>query len=56
VEAENIRLAVDWNALGIDPAKAILTAPAIENFQEAATYKIDDEIPISPGRGLLLTL
>jgi hypothetical protein len=55
-EAENIRLAVDWNALGIDPAKAILTAPAIENFQEAATYKIDDEIPISPGRGLLLTL
>jgi hypothetical protein len=53
---ENIRVAVDWKALGIDPAKAVLTAPTIENFQEAATYKIDDEIPILPGRGLLLML
>jgi hypothetical protein len=56
VETENVRLAVDWTALGIDPARAVLTAPAIENFQEAATYKIDDEIPILPGRGLLLML
>ncbi len=55
-ETENIRLAVDWSALGLDPVQAVLTAPAIENFQEAATYKIDDEIPILPGRGLLLML
>jgi Family of unknown function (DUF6067)/Carboxypeptidase regulatory-like domain len=53
---EHTRLTVDWKALGIDPAKAVLTAPAIENFQEAATYKMNDEIPILPGRGLLLML
>jgi hypothetical protein len=53
---ENIRLSIDWSALRIDPANAVITVPAVENFQDAATYKIDDEIPILPGRGLLLML
>jgi hypothetical protein len=53
---ERIRLTVDWKALGIDPAKAIITAPAIDKFQDPAKYKIDEEIPVLPGRGLLLML
>jgi hypothetical protein len=30
----DVRLAIDWNALGLDPAKAQMTAPPIAGFQE----------------------
>ncbi len=55
-ETANVPLHIDWNAIGIDSSKALLTAPAIDAFQEAATYRPNDEIPIPPGRGLLLIL
>ena len=35
---KTIRLTIDWKALGIDPAKASVTAPAIENFQEERSF------------------
>ncbi|MCP4453603.1 MAG: hypothetical protein GY809_19255 [Planctomycetes bacterium] len=50
------RLKMDWQALGIDPQHARLTAPAIEGFQEAAVFLLGDEIPVPPGRGWLLIL
>ncbi len=53
---ENIRLQIDYHLFGINPAKAIITAPAIENFQDAATFHAGDEIPIPFGRGLLLII
>jgi hypothetical protein len=55
-DAKKIRLRIDCGALGIDPAKVVLTAPAIENFQEAAAYRMTDDISVSPGRGLLLII
>jgi hypothetical protein len=50
----DIRLSVDWRALGIDPAKAKLTAPAMEGFQPAAQFKPTDPIPVPKGKGWLL--
>ena len=41
---------------GLDPAKARLRAPAIANFQPAATFRPADAIPVAPGRGWLLIL
>ncbi|MFI5235064.1 MAG: glycoside hydrolase domain-containing protein [Gemmatimonadales bacterium] len=51
-----IRLSIDWKALGLDPAKATITAPAIEKFQPAATFKVGDPIPVAPGKGWLLVI
>jgi len=52
----DIRLAVDWKKLGIDPRTAVLTAPAIDKFQDAAEFGPGDAIHIEPGRGWLLIL
>jgi len=49
-----VRLGIDWRRLGIDPAKAKLTALSIESFQDAAVFKPGDAISIMPGKGWLL--
>ena len=35
---KTIRLTIDWKALGMDPAKAKITAPAIPCFQEERSF------------------
>ncbi len=55
-EAVDITFAIDWKALGLDPKAAVLTAPAIENFQPAAAFNPDDPIRVEPGKGWLLVL
>ncbi len=55
-DAVRCRLAVDWKTLGLEANKCRITAPAIANFQEAASYSIEEEIPVPPGRGWLLVL
>jgi hypothetical protein len=55
-EPVDIRLAIDWKKLGLDPKKAALSAPAIDKFQVAAEFKPGDTIRVEPGKGLLLTL
>lgn len=52
----DIRLQIDWNALGIDPAKAKISAPEVENFQEARSFGLSESIPVQPGKGWLLIL
>jgi hypothetical protein len=47
---------IDWNALGIDPEKAILVAPYIKDFQEARTFRHNDSIPVEPEMGWLFYL
>jgi tetratricopeptide (TPR) repeat protein len=49
-------LAVDWKALGIDPAKARITAPEIAGFQEGRTFAPGAPIPIEAGKGWLLVI
>jgi Family of unknown function (DUF6067) len=39
------RLNIDWKALGLDPAKAVLRAPAIPDIQFATTFAPGDPIP-----------
>lgn len=51
-----VRLRINWQALGIDPAKATLTAPAAEGFQPAATFDKDAAIPVAKNKGWLLVL
>ena len=50
----NIHLQADWKALGIDPERAVITAPYIENFQEKQQFEIGGPIPVPPGKGWLL--
>jgi Glycoside hydrolase 123, N-terminal domain len=55
-ETVDVRLAVDWKRLGLDPKRATISAPAIDKFQDAAEFKPGDPIRVEPGRGLLLKL
>jgi hypothetical protein len=51
-----VRLHIDWNALGIDPARAVIEAPEVKDFQPARTFGIGEAIPIQKGRGWLLII
>ena len=52
----NIQLQIDWNKLGIDPAKAVIMAPEIKNFQSAAAFSTNDFIKVEKGKGWLLMI
>jgi hypothetical protein len=49
-----VKLTVDWEALGLDPGKATIKAPAIEAYQGEAAFAADGPIPVEPGKGWLL--
>ncbi len=55
-EPVDVRLSIDWLALGLDPAKATLTSPVIRDFQTAATFAPGDAIRIEPGKGRLIVV
>jgi len=55
-EAVSITPKIDWKRLGIDPARGVIRAAAVENFQPAATFAPGEPIPVQPGRGWLLVL
>jgi hypothetical protein len=50
------KLTVDWKALGLDPTKVTILAPAVKGFQPAASFRVGDEIPVEPGHGWVLLL
>ena len=52
----NVKLNIDWKKLGINPAKATITALEVSNFQPAQTFKATDEIPVTKGKGWLLII
>jgi hypothetical protein len=49
-------LKIDWKKLGIDPARATITAPEVRNFQPARTFRPDQKIPVEKGKGWLLLI
>lgn len=53
---KDIRLTFDWKALGMDETKASLKAPLVEDFQQPATFKPNDKIPVKSKEGWLLIL
>ena len=53
-KAVAVKLAVDWKALGLNPAKAKLTAVEIKKFQPAAVFAPTAEITVPANQGWLL--
>ncbi|MGM9760303.1 MAG: glycoside hydrolase domain-containing protein [Parabacteroides sp.] len=51
-----VDLQIDWNALGLDPAKATLHAPAIADFQEEKEWKPGETITVPQGKGWLIII
>ncbi|WP_426661118.1 glycoside hydrolase domain-containing protein [Rhodanobacter aciditrophus] len=52
----DVQLHVDWKALGLDPSRVRVVAPAVEGFQPAATFRPGEAIPVEPGKGWLIEL
>jgi hypothetical protein len=50
----HVRLSIDWKALGLNPKKAKLHAPAIENYQPEKSWKVGEEIIVPKGEGWLI--
>lgn len=50
-----VRLAIDWPALGINPAAAI-DIPAIAGLQEAGKFQPGQPITIAPAKGCMLVI
>jgi len=55
-EDVNCRLRIDWKFLRINPKQAKLPAPAIEDFQNPASFVPGDVIPVEAGKGWLLII
>ena len=47
-------LKIDWLALGLNPKRVTLGAPALQGFQKETVFKPAESIPVEPGRGWLL--
>lgn len=52
----SVKLQIDWKALGIDPAKVVIKAPEIRNFQEGRVFDKDAAIPVAKNKGWLLVI
>ena len=50
----NVKLVIDWKALGLNPDKVKLFAPSVKKFQPEAIFSPDDSIPVEPTKGWLL--
>ena len=48
--------AIDYAALGIDPARATVTAPAVGALQTARTLRPGEPVTLAPGKGILLVI
>ena len=55
-EKTDVRLQVDWKALGLDASKARLIAPEVKDFQPAQMWRLDEPITVEPNRGWLIYL
>ncbi|MFP5356233.1 MAG: glycoside hydrolase domain-containing protein [Gemmatimonadota bacterium] len=51
-----VTLRIDWKALGLDPARTRVRAPAIAGFQEAREWRPGGAITLPAKRGIILLL
>ncbi len=51
---EQVRLTIDWQALGLDPATVKLSAPPVTGMQEAREFRPDEPIPVKQAGGWFL--
>jgi len=52
----SVKLRINWSALGLDPARATLYAPAIAGMQPERLWQPAEEIPIKANQGWFLVL
>lgn len=55
-EDVQVRLQVDWQALGLRPERCRLVAPPVLHVQPPTEFSPDQPIPVSAGKGWLLVL
>ena len=62
-KADNCSLAVDWDAIGLDPDRTVVLAPHVPSWQPASSYRIGPPperlvgpIPVTAWRGRLVLL
>ncbi len=53
-ETVNVKLNIDWDAVGLDKSKVKMKAPKIEEFQPEQLFSVDDDLTIDPTKGWLL--
>jgi hypothetical protein len=53
-EKAEVRLQIDWQALGLDGSKARLVAPEVKDFQHTKAWRPDEPITVEPKRGWLI--
>ncbi len=51
-----VKLKINWKQLGIDPAKATITAPAIKGLQEEYKVLAGDSLQVKKNKGVLLVI
>jgi hypothetical protein len=52
----DVKLAIDWKAVGLEPGRVTLKAPEVERFQSARTFAVGDPITVEPQKGCLLVI
>ncbi|MEE1945027.1 glycoside hydrolase domain-containing protein [Pedobacter sp. KR3-3] len=53
---EKVTLNIDWQKLGIDPAKASINIPGVTNFQQAQQLTANSEITVPKAKGYLIVI
>lgn len=53
-DEKEIKLSIDWKAIGIDQSKAIIRAPKIENVQPEKIFRQGEPIQVEANKGWLL--
>jgi hypothetical protein len=55
-EPAQVRLDIDWKAMGLNSRGLTITAPAIADFQPGASFGAGQPIPVEPGKGWILVV
>lgn len=53
---QDIKLTINWKALGLNPENVTLRAPEVKDFQAATTFDVNSIIPVKSKQGWLLIL
>lgn len=56
VQAVNVKLKIDWQAIGLSPASARVTIPEIDMFQPVLEPVSLDSLQIEPGQGWIIVV
>lgn len=52
----DVKLIIDWKALGINPKKITLNTPEIAGFQNSKKYGINESVTVEPTKGWLILI